>query len=204
MEPKKYEPKDFSHLRGLTSVNDATLETHFELYRGYVNRSNALVEKLRQIHESTGASGKDPVYAELTRRMGFEFNGMVLHELYFGNLAPKGKALGQGSPLHKLFEKSFGSYERWLEDFKAVGTMPGIGWAVTYYDPRTGHLTNHWVTLHETNNVAGFAPVVVMDAWEHAYVPTYKATERAKYVDALVGEIDWTAVDKRIEALHKR
>ena len=201
---KRYAPKDFSHLKGLKGVNDETLTNHFALYQGYVKRTNTLTERLEGLQKEKKAQGAEPVYAELTRRLGFEYNGMVLHEYYFGNLAKGGKALPAGSPVRKLLERSFGSYERWLEDFKAVGTMPGVGWAVAYLDPRTNHVTNHWITLHEEGNVAGFQPLLVMDAWEHAFVPTYKPTERAKYVDALVGEIDWTAVETRLVQYQKR
>jgi len=87
----------------------------------------------------------------------------------------------------------------YLADLKAVGTMPGVGWAITYQDPNTGWLSNHWITLHEINNVAGFRPIVVMDAWEHAFVPDYKPFERAKYVEAYFSNIDWAAAESRLK-----
>ena len=62
----------------------------------------------------------------------------------------------------------------------------------------TGWLSNHWVTLHNDGNVAGYKPILVMDAWEHAFVPTYKPTERAKYVENILKDIDWAAVEKRL------
>jgi Fe-Mn family superoxide dismutase len=194
---KRYTPKDFSQLKGLKAVNDETLQSHFTLYQGYVKRTNALTERLEGMLKEKKASGADPTYAELTRRLGFEYNGMVLHEYYFGNLKPGAQEIHSGS-LKKAMDKSFGSYENWLEDFKAVGTMPGVGWAVLYQDPSTGWLSNHWITLHETNNIAGFRPVVVIDAWEHAFVPTYKPFERAKYVENIFKEIDWQAAEKRL------
>ena len=77
--------------------------------------------------------------------------------------------------------------------------MPGVGWAITYQNPDNGWLSNHWVTLHEEGNPAGFKPVLVMDAWEHAFVPDYKANERAKYVDAYFVNIDWAAAESRLK-----
>ena len=196
-ETKRYTPKDFSNLKGLKGVNDETLQSHFTLYQGYVKRTNALTERLEGLLKEKKASGADPTYAELTRRLGFEYNGMVLHEYYFGNLKPNAQEIHSGS-LKTAMEKSFGAYENWLEDFKAVGTMPGVGWAVLYQDPSTGRLSNHWITLHETNNIAGFRPILVIDAWEHAFVPTYKPFERAKYIENIFKDIDWQAAEKRL------
>lgn len=194
---KRYTPKDYSHLKGLNGVNDETLQSHFALYQGYVKRTNALTERLEALQKEKKAAGAEPVYAELTRRMGFEYNGMVLHEYYFGNLKAGGKDIHSGQ-LKSALEKSFGSFEGWLEDFKAVGTMPGVGWAVLFQDPTTGWLSNHWVTLHNDGNIAGYRPVLVMDAWEHAFVPTFKPTERAKYVENILKDIDWEAAEKRL------
>ena len=76
--------------------------------------------------------------------------------------------------------------------------MPGIGWAFTFQDPKTGWLSNHFVQLHQDNLVAGFKPVLVMDGWEHAFMRDYLATERAKYVDAFFKNVDWAAVEGRV------
>lgn len=194
---KRYTAKDFSHLKGLKAVNDETLQTHFSLYQGYVKRTNALTERLQTLQKEKKALGSDPNYAELTRRLGFEYNGMVLHEYYFGNLTSNGKELADGK-LKKALAQCFGSFEAWQEDFKAVSTMPGVGWAILFQDPSTGWLSNHWVTLHNDGNVAGYKPILVVDDWEHAFMPTWKATERAKYVENIFKDIDWAAVEKRL------
>lgn len=195
---KKYTPMQFTHLKGLKGISDAVLESHFKLYEGYVNRTNKLTELLSGMQAKGEALGSNPAYAEMTRRMGFEYNGMVLHEYYFGNMKPGGSGT-PGGKLKQAMEQSFGSYENWLADFKAVGTSPGIGWAVTFQDPRTGWLSNHWVTLHENGNIAGYTPIIVMDAWEHAFVPDYKPFERAKYVDAYFQNIDFDACEARLK-----
>lgn len=198
MPQKKYTPMQFPKLKGLKGLSDAVLETHFKLYEGYVNRTNKLTETLQGLQGKGEAVGTNPAYAELTRRLGFEYNGMVLHEYYFENMRPGGSGEPQGK-LKQAMEASFGSYENWLADFRAVATMPGIGWAVTFQDPKNGWLSNHWITLHETNNIAGFRPVIIMDAWEHAFTPDYKANERGKYVDAYFSNIDYEAAGSRLK-----
>jgi len=140
-----------------------------------------------------------PAYSELKRRLGFEFNGMVLHEYYFENL----KKGGAGHPESKsafieAADASFGSFDLWKEDFAAIGKMRGVGWAVCYQDPSNDLLSNHWISLHEIGNVAGYMPILVMDVWEHAYLWDYKPAERAKYIEAFFSNVDWHAVDQRL------
>jgi Fe-Mn family superoxide dismutase len=196
---KRYAPKDFSKVRGLTGISDKQIEEHLKLYEGYVKRANTLTEKLMAMCAEGKASGADPVYAELTRRLGFEFGGMVNHEYYFANMTAGAQAEPPaGSKLRKAIEASFGKYETWLADFRGVATMPGIGWAFTFQDPSTGWLSNHFVMLHENNVPAGYRPIVVMDGWEHAFMRDYLATERAKYLDAFLKNVDWEACEKRL------
>ncbi len=197
---KKYAEQDFSKVRGLNGLSDNQIGEHLKLYAGYVKRTNALTEKLFALCNDGKASGADPVYAELTRRMGFEYNGMILHEYYFANLIGGAQAEPPGGgKLRKAIETGFGKYETWLADFRAIATMPGVGWAITYQDPSTGWLSNHWITLHNDGNPAGYTPILVMDGWEHAFMRDYQATERAKYVDAFFKNINWEAVDKRVK-----
>ncbi len=197
---KKDSPRDYSKLRGLTGISDKQIEEHLKLYEGYVKRTNALTEKLFALCNDGKASGADPVYAELTRRLGFEYSGMVNHEYYFENMAPGAQAEAPaGSKFRKAVESSFGKYDTWLADFRAVATMPGIGWAMTFQDPSTGWLSNHWISLHQDNVPVGFHPLFVMDGWEHAFMRDYLATERAKYLDAFLKNVAWEAIDKRLK-----
>ena len=142
-----------------------------------------------------------PAYSELTRRLGFEYNGMVLHEYYFGNLLPGGGARpAEESGFGRAVARTFGDFERWKADFCSVGMLRGVGWAICNVDPSSGLLSNHWVTLHEHGNVAGFQPVLVMDVWEHAYLLDYKPGERMQYIDAFFENVAWSAVEERMQA----
>lgn len=198
MATPSYKPRDFN-LSGLTGISDRTLEVHFGLYAGYVNETNLLTERLAEMAQGGKAAKnpKNPMYAELTRHLGFEYGGMVLHEYYFENLAPKGR--GTPSPqLKQALEHSFGSFDGWRADFVATGGMRGVGWVVLFQDPSGGQLSNHWITLHEQGVPAGFTPILVMDAWEHAYLLDYKPAERSKYIEAFFTNIDWPEVDERL------
>jgi Fe-Mn family superoxide dismutase len=195
-----YKARDFN-LSGLKGISDETLEMHFKLYEGYVKETNKLTEKITEfISDGKVDQEEMPAYSELTRRLGFEYNGMVLHEYYFENLQKGG---GTGDPalttdFAKAAESTFGSYDIWKADFVGIGKMRGVGWAICYQNPSNGRLSNHWITLHETGNVAGFSPILVMDVWEHAYLLDYKPAERPKYIEAFFSNIDWSTVENRL------
>ena len=173
---------------------------HFKLYDGYVKQTNLLSEQLEDILKDGKIDPDEtPAYSELNRRMGFEYNGMVLHEYYFGNLkVAADPEPGRTSRFRGLCEEDFGSFEMWKTDFVGVGKMRGVGWAVCYQDPRSLRVSNHWITLHEVGNVTGFVPLLVMDVWEHAFLLDYPPSERGQYIDAFFANVDWAAVEKRL------
>ena len=189
------------NLHGLQGISDKTLDMHLALYEGYVKATNNLQERIADLlKDGTVDQEEMPAYSELTRRLGFEYNGMVLHEYYFANLTPEASRKPNGaSAFLRQAEASFGSYERWETDFVSVGKMRGVGWAICFQDPSSGLLSNHWITLHEHGNVAGFRPVLVMDVWEHAFLMDYAPSERAQYIEAFFSNIDWRAVNRRVE-----
>ena len=198
---KLYTAKQFD-LSGLNGISDQTLEMHFKLYEGYVTNTNTLTTKIGEFLKDGKVDQEEmPAYSELTRRMGFEYNGMVLHEWYFGNMR-KGSTTTDpeaNSNFHRLAEESFGSYDIWKADFMSVGKMRGVGWAVCNQDPTNERLSNHWITLHEVGNVAGFVPVLVMDVWEHAFLLDYKPADRPKYIEAFFSNIDWASCEQRLQ-----
>jgi Fe-Mn family superoxide dismutase len=196
-----YKARQFN-LSKLQGISDKTLEVHFKLYEGYVKETNNLTQRITEFIQDGNVDQEEmPAYSELTRRLGFEYNGMVLHEYYFDNLKSGG---GIGDPQKSsqfltAAESTFGSYEIWKADFVGIGKMRGVGWAICNQNPANGRLSNHWITLHETGNVAGFSPILVMDVWEHAYLLDYKPADRPKYIEAFFSNIDWSAAEKRLK-----
>jgi Fe-Mn family superoxide dismutase len=189
-----YQPKSFEHLLGLKGFSDQLLKNHFTLYQGYVNNTNRLAEALATLLKE-GKSGT-PEYAELKRRFGWEFNGMRLHEYYFGNMSKEGAGLNSSSELYRKIVDDFGSYENWEKDFKATGAMRGIGWVVTYYDPAGNRLLNTWVNEHDAGHLSGATPILIMDVFEHAFMIDY-GLKRAEYIEAFFKTIDWKTVEDR-------
>ncbi len=197
--PKTYEEQAFD-LHHLEGISDAQIEEHLALYAGYVKQVNMLNEELAAKIGRGQASGTNPEFAELTRRLGFEYNGMILHEYYFSNLRSAAEpSPPRGSGLAAALGDSFGSLEQWQAAFQAIGEMRGVGWVILFEDPATTRLTNHWITLHQEGVPAGFKPLLVMDVWEHAFMRDYKATERGTYIEAFFRNIDWGMVERRLQ-----
>ena len=189
-----YTAKDYSNLIGMKGFSETLLKNHFTLYQGYVTNINKIIDLLATMLKE-GKVGI-PEYAELKRRVGFEFNGMRLHEYYFENLGGKG-ALDKSGKLAKKLAEDFGSYEVWERDFKGTGTMRGIGWAILYQDNVTGKLVNQWINEHETGHLAGCIPILVMDVFEHAFITDY-GLKRADYIEAFFQNINWGVVESRL------
>lgn len=137
-----------------------------------------------------------PEYGELNRRLGWEFNGMRLHECYFENLTQESKELDKNSALSQAIGKEWGSYEMWEKDSKAMGAIRGIGWVILYYDKMADRLFNVWVNEHDVGHLAGCQPLLIIDVFEHAYMLDY-GTKKPDYIEAIWKIIDWEKVEKR-------
>src|ERR1700690_2631170 len=190
-----YSATDYSGLIGMAGFSDTLLKNHLTLYQGYVTNTNKVLDTLdAMLKEGKTAT---PEYAELKRRLGWEFNGMRLHEYYFENIGGK-SGIDKSGKLAKKLEAVFGSYEMWEKDFRAVGAMRGIGWAVLYQDVVSGALINFWINEHDTAHPAGCVPLLIMDVFEHAFMIDY-GLKRADYIEAFFKNVNWTAAEKRLK-----
>lgn len=190
-----YAAKDYTKLIGMQGFSETLLKNHFTLYQGYVTNTNKVMDILNQmLGEGKTAT---PEYAELKRRLGWEFNGMRLHEYYFENLGGKEGIKKDGKIAKKLAE-SFVSYDLWEKDFKSTGTMRGIGWVALYQDTANGKLINFWINEHDVSHPAGGNPLLIMDVFEHAFMIDY-GLKRADYIDSFFKNIDWKAVEARLK-----
>ncbi|MFH1644040.1 MAG: Fe-Mn family superoxide dismutase [bacterium] len=194
MEIPKYEVQEQLKPSGLDGISDEQINDHWKLYEGYVKQSNQLNEDLKNLEEK--GDGNSLLYADRKRRYGFEYNGMILHQYYFGNLKSNQK-LTDESKLKKTIENQWGSFENWTQDFANTGKTRSIGWAILYLDPVTGNLTNHFIQEHGNGIIAGFVPILVMDIWEHAYMVDHKSGGRSDYIQAFMKNINWSKVEKR-------
>ena len=192
----KYEARDFDYLLGkITGLDDSLLKMHFKLYQGYVTNANAILQKLQELTDK--GQNRTPEFAALKRILGWEFDGMLLHEYYFENLGGNHKQqLDSNDPLYAKMERDFGGYDQWKADFIATGLIRGIGWVVADVEPKKGRLINEWINEHDLGHLAGAKPILIMDVFEHAYITQF-GLDRSKYIDVFFNNIDWDLVSHR-------
>lgn len=189
-----YTAKDYGRLIGMAGFSETLLKNHFTLYQGYVANTNKLLDTLA--HMAKEGKTATAEYAELKRRLGWEFNGMRLHEYYFENLGGK-EPLPPAGRLATRLKETFGSYEAWEKDFRATGAMRGIGWVILYEDRQSGRLINFWINEHDTGHPAGLTPILIMDVFEHAFLTDY-GLKRAEYIEAFFRNINWKVAEGRL------
>lgn len=198
----EYKEKKFN-IPELTGISEKQIDTHLGLYAGYVKHVNLLREHIHEHGKQSEDKAKHSYIAnELRRRFTFEFDGMRMHEYYFEQFGASPKAANESSSLGQALLEKYGSWDGFIEHFKEVGQSRGIGWTVLYYDPigKTPHIT--WTSDHEIGTLAGLPIILAMDMWEHAFMVDYLPSEKGKYIDAFLVNIDWDVVEKRFNNIN--
>ncbi len=196
---ENWQAKDKVKPKGLDGISDQQVEYHFEThYKGYVNKLNEIWEKLPNADRSK-ANQNYSEFRELKLEETFNYDGALLHEIYFGNLSKDHSAVPESFKKH--VEKDFGSYEKWVEDFKATG-IAFRGWSLCVFDLNTGKLRNIGADVHNTNGIWNAIVVLAMDVYEHAYYTDY-GPKRAPYLDAFLKNVKWTDVEGKLQKAQK-
>ncbi len=193
-----YVEKKFN-ITELKDISPRTIEEHLKLYAGYVKHTNLILEKIAELTAVVEDLPNNVyVIGELKRRLGFEFGGMRNHEYYFEQFeGTGGHPIHEESNLYKKIEESWGSYEKWLAEFKLLAMTRGVGWAFLYLDKTNGNLINTWVGEQHEGHLIGLKPVLVLDMWEHSYMLDVAPSEKKKYIDAFFENVNFDVVEAR-------
>lgn len=193
-----YEAKTFT-IPALAGISEKQIEVHLGLYQGYVKHINLLRE---QIADLTAQDPEKYAFAieSIRRRMGFEFNGMRMHEFYFPQWEGGATPEPRGSALDTALSEKYGSFDGFLTHLKSVAKSRGSGWATLAWDKagNTPHI--FWTADHELGTLADVEVLLAMDMWEHAYMVDYVPTEKAKHIDAFFENLNWQMVEARFAA----
>ncbi|MBL8703700.1 MAG: hypothetical protein JNM30_02595, partial [Rhodospirillales bacterium] len=179
----------------LDGLSERLIVSHYENnYGGAVRRLNAIAAELGRLDHAGAANF---TLNGLKREELIAANSMILHEVYFGSLGARGEPAGE---LATAIERDFGSVARWRAEFAAMGKAlgGGSGWVILVWSPRDRRLVNQWAADH-AHVLAGSAPILALDMYEHAYHLDFGA-KAAAYVDAFMLNIDWQAADRRFAA----
>ena len=190
IKPRELKPS----LLELDGISRASVEAHYKLYQGYVNKRNELLGKLG----SVDLAAANQVYSEvraLKVDLSFAIGGIKNHEIYFEHLGGSG-----GNPsgaAAQLIERDFGSADAWRADLKATG-MAGRGWAWTAYDWDEGRLFNYIGDAQNTFPIWNATALVALDVYEHAYFIDF-GTDRAAYIDKFLDNLDYDVVNDWVQ-----
>jgi Fe-Mn family superoxide dismutase len=174
----------------LDGISRETIEAHYKLYEGYVNKRNEILGKLADVDLSSA----NQVYSDIRSLkvdLTFAIGGIKNHEIYFEHLGGTG-----GDPVGifgDLVKRDFGSVAAWKADLKATG-LAGRGWAWTAYDWDEGRLFNYIGDAQNTFPVWNATPLVGLDVYEHAYFVDF-VTDRASYIDKFFDNLDYDVVN---------
>lgn len=192
-----YRPREF-RLSELEGFSTRSIELHLELYRAHVDNVNRLLAARKTAREP--ASPAEGRFAAQSRHsFAFEYNGMVLHELFFEGLTT---ALGTFPAPDGLFAqaaaRSFGGIEAWKSDLRELARTRGPGWVLCALERPTQRIFNVWIDQHALGLPVRTDPILVIDLWEHAWIGDFQPTQRAEYVDMLLTQTDWQVVERRL------
>jgi Fe-Mn family superoxide dismutase len=188
-----YQEKKFD-IGTLDGLSEKQISEHLKLYAGYVKNVNAIESELARLMQDSAANAIE--LSELKRRYAFEWNGMRLHELYFDALG-NATAPNTESPLAQAITKRWGSWDAFMNMFKAMGVMRGIGWVLLVHDTDADMLQAIWVSDHEVGQLAGAKVLLAMDMWEHAFLLDYLPSGKKDYIEAFFKNLSWKKIEER-------
>lgn len=196
--------KDFSALlsKKMDGLSTSQIEQHLKLYKGYVLKTkeiNALMDSADILTQPPAANATYSPLRELLMEQSFALNGVIYHELYFGNLGGAG-----GEPTGELksaVEARWGSNAKFLDYLKTAGKCMR-GWVIVAWNTRDAALHVYGLDTHNMWTPANVVPIVALDVYEHAYMIDY-GINRASYLDAFMKNIDWDVCAKRFVAASK-
>lgn len=190
-----YIAKDYSHLQNIGNISNEAMALHLKLYVGYVTNTNTIRDKLAKIGSNVAENLQE--FNELHRRFGWEYNGMKLHEIFFGNLTNDKTSPDPSLPLIQRITETWGSFDAWKAEFYNIAKMRGFGWTMLMQE-ESGQLFNTWINEHDVGVRANGKILFVADMLEHAYIADF-GTDRVPYLDSLFEHVDWMRVSQKGE-----
>ena len=189
---RKLKPLPYEEIPGLLSK--AQLTPHHQAHYGGALKSLVQIEAALEAADRKAANANWSEYRELRREQLLTMNSVLLHELYFDNMAPKPPE--PDAALRKAIADRFGSWDKWREDFTACA-MACRGWAILAYDQADGRLYDVVSDAHDVGLIWSAVPLLVCDLYEHAYYVDYQ-NKKAPYVAAFLDHIAWDTVAARL------
>jgi Fe-Mn family superoxide dismutase len=177
-------------------ISGRIMELHHDKHHAaYVKGANDALEQLAEARRKNDFAR----IAALEKALAFNLSGHVLHSLFWLNLTPRAEEKPKG-PLAQAIDRDFGSFDAFKKQMvEAATTIMGSGWAALAWEPVGRRLITMQVYDHQGNVTQGGIPLMVIDAWEHAYYLQYE-NRKADFFQAIWNTWNWKDVAERLEA----
>jgi len=182
-------------------LSNENFQNHIELYQGYLENFNKVSAKLDTV-DRQNVNCNHSEFRSLKLDETFNMNGVFLHESYFANIGDINSEIKMDSLAYMRLARDFGSFDAWQKDFIACASASQCGWAITYLNTYTQTYMNAVVDLHTNNIPFGSYPIIVMDAWQHAYYRDY-LKDVTTYTRAMMKLLRWPVIEERIQKADK-
>jgi Fe-Mn family superoxide dismutase len=180
-------------------ISRRILELHHDAHHAaYVKNANAVLERIEKARQQNDLAD----IGALEKTLAFNLSGHLLHSIFWENLTPKGGGTPQGD-LAKAIDRDFGSFDKFKAQLtQAANTCMGSGWGALVLDTAGRRLLVVQIHDHQSTTVQGAAPLMVLDAWEHAYYLQYE-NRKAEFFNAIWNLWNWRDIEGRFEAAKK-
>jgi Fe-Mn family superoxide dismutase len=177
-------------------ISGKIMELHHDKHHAaYVKGANEAIEQIAQAREK----GDFTKMAGLEKSLAFNLSGHVLHSMFWNNMAPKAGDRPTGE-LAAAINNDFGSFDAFRKQMVgAASTIMGSGWAALTWDPLGQRLLTVQIHDHQGNVNQGGVPILVLDAWEHAFYLQYQ-NRKQDFFEAVWNVWNWKDASERFEA----
>ena len=190
-------PYDYSALE--PHISGRIMELHHDKHHAtYVEGANKTLEHLDEARDKADFTR----LAALEKALAFNLSGHILHSLFWQNMMPKGGGKPEGE-LAEALQRDFGGFDSFRKQLsQAAATIMGSGWAALVWEPLGGRLLTTQIYDHQSNLSQGGIPLLVIDAWEHAYYLQYE-NRKAEFFEAVWKVWNWKDVAQRFRDARK-
>ncbi|MFH1306172.1 MAG: superoxide dismutase [Candidatus Micrarchaeota archaeon] len=193
---KKYSlPKlDYGYNALEPVISSKIMELHYSKHHAaYVKGTNAAIEELEKIRNNNSTASTP----DILRKLSFNLNGHILHDLFWKNMCPPKEDNAPEGKILDAINSNFNSFEAFQKQFSdAAISVEGSGWAALATDGKENLLLTQ-IEKHNLMHIAGYAPILVLDVWEHAYYLDYQ-NKRPEFVKNFWKAVNWQDVEKRL------
>ena len=177
-------------------ISGKIMELHHDKHHAaYVKGANTALEKLDEARDKEDFSR----LAALEKALAFNLSGHVLHSLFWQNLTPKGGGRPSGE-LAAAIDEHFGGFEKLQKQMNEVAaTIMGSGWAALVWEPVGRRLLTTQIYDHQSNLAQAGVPILVLDAWEHAFYLQYQ-NRKTEFFQAIWNVWNWQDASERFES----